>query len=45
MSPEQLDCPVTRELRNRLFQSGAESAGFTGLQWLYQGVDPETVFD
>jgi salicylate hydroxylase len=36
---------VTRELRNRLFQSGTESAGFTGLQWLYQGVDPETVFD
>ena len=36
---------VTREVRNRLFQSGTESAGFTGLQWLYQGVDPETVFD
>ena len=35
---------VTRELRNQLFQSGTESAGFTGLKWLYQGVDPKTVF-
>jgi salicylate hydroxylase len=35
---------VTRELRNQLFQSGNESAGFAGLKWLYQGVDPKTVF-
>ncbi|MBN9461326.1 MAG: 3-hydroxybenzoate 6-monooxygenase [Burkholderiales bacterium] len=35
---------VARELRNKMFQSGAESAGFAGLGWLYQGVDPETVF-
>ncbi len=32
---------VTRELRNRMFQSGTESAGFAGLKWLYQGIDPE----
>jgi 2-polyprenyl-6-methoxyphenol hydroxylase-like FAD-dependent oxidoreductase len=32
---------VTRELRNRLFQSGDESAGFIGTQWLYRGIDPE----
>ncbi len=35
---------VTRELRNQLFQSGTESAGFAGLNWLHQGVDPKTVF-
>ncbi len=35
---------VTRELRNRLFQSGTESAGFAGLKWLYEGVDPNSVF-
>jgi len=35
---------VTRELRNQMFQSGTESAGFAGLKWLYQGVDPKTVF-
>ncbi|RPH61461.1 MAG: 3-hydroxybenzoate 6-monooxygenase [Burkholderiales bacterium] len=34
---------VTRELRNRMFQSGTESAGFAGLKWLYEGVDPESV--
>jgi salicylate hydroxylase len=32
---------VTRELRNRMFQSGDESAGFIGTQWLYRGIDPE----
>jgi len=31
---------VMRELRNRLFQSGEESAGFIGTQWLYRGIDP-----
>ncbi|MCC7060594.1 MAG: 3-hydroxybenzoate 6-monooxygenase [Burkholderiaceae bacterium] len=35
---------VTRELRNQLFRSGNESAGFAGLHWLYQGVDLDTVF-
>ncbi len=32
---------VTRELRNQLFQSGAESAGFAGLSWLYRGIDAD----
>jgi 3-hydroxybenzoate 6-monooxygenase len=32
---------VMRELRNRMFQSGDESAGFIGTHWLYQGIDPE----
>ena len=32
---------VMRELRNRMFQSGRESAGFIGTQWLYRGIDPE----
>ncbi len=35
---------VQRELRNRLFQSGEESAGFAGLQWMYKGIDPERIF-
>jgi 3-hydroxybenzoate 6-monooxygenase len=35
---------VTRELRNRMFQSGAESAGFAGLKWMYQGIDPDRLF-
>ena len=36
---------VTRELRNQLFQSRAESAGFAGLKWMYEGIDLSTVFD
>ncbi|HLT27039.1 MAG TPA: 3-hydroxybenzoate 6-monooxygenase [Zeimonas sp.] len=32
---------VTRELRNQLFQSGTESAGFAGLSWLYRGIEPD----
>jgi 2-polyprenyl-6-methoxyphenol hydroxylase-like FAD-dependent oxidoreductase len=32
---------VMRELRNRMFQSGEESAGFIGTHWLYRGIDPE----
>ena len=32
---------VMRELRNRMFQSGEESAGFIGTNWLYRGIDPE----
>jgi 3-hydroxybenzoate 6-monooxygenase len=35
---------VTRELRNQLFQSGQESAGFAGLKWMYEGIDPERLF-
>jgi 3-hydroxybenzoate 6-monooxygenase len=35
---------VARELRNRMFQSGDESAGFAGLKWMYQGIDPERLF-
>lgn len=35
---------VMRELRNQMFQSGVESAGFAGLQWMYQGIDPESLF-
>ena len=34
---------VQRELRNRMFQSGQESAGFAGLKWMYEGIDPATV--
>jgi salicylate hydroxylase len=36
---------VTRELRNRMFQSGQESAGFAGLQWMYRGIDPKRLFE
>jgi salicylate hydroxylase len=32
---------VMRELRNRMFQSGHEAAGFIGAQWLYKGIDPD----
>jgi 3-hydroxybenzoate 6-monooxygenase len=35
---------VQRELRNRLFQSGQESAGFAGLKWMYDGIDPRHLF-
>ena len=35
---------VTRELRNRMFQSGKESAGFAGLKWMYEGIDPKVLF-
>lgn len=35
---------VQRELRNQMFQSGSESAGFAGLSWLYQGIDPNPTF-
>lgn len=34
---------VQRELRNQLFQSGRESAGFAGLKWMYDGIDPASV--
>ncbi|PKO43735.1 MAG: salicylate hydroxylase [Betaproteobacteria bacterium HGW-Betaproteobacteria-3] len=36
---------VQRELRNQIFQSGAESAGFAGLKWMYDGIDPSRLFD
>jgi salicylate hydroxylase len=36
---------VMRELRNRMFQSGSEAAGFIGTHWLYQGIDPDRPFD
>ena len=35
---------VQRELRNQLFQSGQESAGFAGLKWMYDGIDPKNLF-
>ena len=31
---------VTRELRNQMFQGGNEAAGFVGLKWMYDGIDP-----
>ncbi|MES2940388.1 MAG: 3-hydroxybenzoate 6-monooxygenase [Pseudomonadota bacterium] len=37
-------CGVTRELRNQMFQSGKESAGFAGLKWMYEGIDPHKLF-
>ena len=36
---------VTRELRNAMFQGGRESAGFAGLKWMYEGIDPERLFE
>ena len=35
---------VQRELRNQMFQSGMESAGFAGLQWMYDGIEPSKLF-
>ena len=35
---------VQRELRNQMFQSGTESAGFAGLKWMYDGIDPKNLF-
>ena len=35
---------VQRELRNQMFQSGRESAGFAGLKWMYDGIDPRHLF-
>ena len=34
---------VQRELRNQMFQSGTESAGFAGLKWMYDGIDPKNL--
>lgn len=36
---------VARELRNRMFRSGRESAGFAGLKWMYDGIAPDQLFD
>ena len=36
---------VARELRNRLFQGGEESAGFAGLGWMYRGIALDRLFD
>jgi 3-hydroxybenzoate 6-monooxygenase len=36
---------VARELRNRMFQSGEEAAGFAGLSWMYRGLDLNQLFD
>lgn len=36
---------VARELRNRMFQGGEESAGFAGLSWMYKGLDLNRLFD
>jgi 3-hydroxybenzoate 6-monooxygenase len=35
---------VMRELRNQMFQSGKEAAGFAGLKWMYSGIDPQGLF-
>ena len=35
---------VQRELRNQLLQRGTDPAGFAGLEWMYQGIDPEHLF-
>ena len=35
---------VQRELRNQMFQSGTESAGFAGLKWMYNGIEPSKLF-
>jgi salicylate hydroxylase len=36
---------VQRELRNQMFQSGKESAGFAGLKWMYDGIAPANLFN
>ncbi len=35
---------VARELRNQMFRSGRESAGFAGLKWMYEGIEPDRLF-
>ena len=35
---------VQRELRNQMFQSTNESAGFAGLKWMYDGIEPSKLF-
>lgn len=36
---------VLRELRNQMLQRGAESAGFAGHKWMYDGIDPSRLFN
>ena len=35
---------VQRKLRNQMFQGGHESAGFAGLKWMYDGIEPARLF-
>ncbi len=35
---------VTRELRNSIFRGGKDAAGFAGLKWMYEGIDPHNLF-
>ncbi len=35
---------VARELRNSIFQGGKDAAGFAGLKWMYDGIDPNNLF-
>ena len=35
---------VKRELRNQMFQSGTENAGFAGLKWMYDGIELSKLF-
>ena len=35
---------VQRELRNSIFRSGTEAAGFAGLKWMHDGIDPQHLF-
>ena len=35
---------AARELRNSMLQSGDEAAGFAGLKWMYDGINPDTLF-
>jgi hypothetical protein len=36
---------VQREPRHPMFQGGSESAGFAGLKWMDQGIEPRKFFD
>jgi hypothetical protein len=36
---------VRRELRSQMFRSGSESTGFAGLKWMYDGINPQHVFN
>lgn len=33
-----------RLLRNQMLQSGTESAGFAGLKWMREGIEPSKLF-
>lgn len=36
---------VQRVLRNQMLQSGLESAGFAGLKWMCDGIEPASLFN